>query len=49
MQASGLFDLPDTQGKHGFVHKIGLGGAIVVGLLHRPEFYHTDGPGGRDW
>ncbi|KAH9036656.1 thiolase-like protein [Lactarius pseudohatsudake] len=44
----GLFDLPDARGKYGLVHNIGLGGAVVVSLLRRPEFYHADGPDGRD-
>lgn len=30
-----LFDIPD---KFGLVHNIGLGGAVVVPLLRRPEF-----------
>ncbi|KAH9172851.1 thiolase-like protein [Lactarius sanguifluus] len=30
MQAPGLFDLPDSRGKYGLVHNIGLGGAVVV-------------------
>ncbi|KAI0247767.1 thiolase-like protein [Lactifluus subvellereus] len=46
MQAPGLFD--DTQGKYGLVHNIGLGGAVVISLLRRPEFYRADGPDGRD-
>ncbi|KAH9075572.1 thiolase-like protein [Lactarius deliciosus] len=48
MQAPGLFDLPDARGKYGLVHNIGLGGAVVVSLLRRPEFYHADGSDGRD-
>ena len=48
MQAPGLFGLPDVRGKYGLVHNIGLGGAVVVSLLRRPEFYHTDGSDGRD-
>ena len=48
MQAPGLFDLPDARGKYGLVHNIGLGGAVVISLLRRPEFYHADGPDGRD-
>ncbi|KAH9036664.1 thiolase-like protein [Lactarius pseudohatsudake] len=48
MQAPGLFDLADARGKYGLVHNIGLGGAVVVSLLRRPEFYHADGPDGRD-
>ncbi|KAH9024256.1 thiolase-like protein [Lactarius pseudohatsudake] len=43
----GLFDLADARGKYGLVHNIGLGGAVVVSLLRRPEFYHADGPDGR--
>ncbi|KAI9453672.1 thiolase-like protein [Lactarius psammicola] len=48
MQAPGLFDLPDARGKYGLVHNIGLGGAVVVSLLRRPEFYRANGPDGRD-
>jgi sterol carrier protein 2 len=48
MQAPGLFDFPDARGKYGLVHNIGLGGAVVISLLRRPEFYHTGGPDGRD-
>ena len=48
MQAPGLFDLPDARGKYGLVHNIGLGGAVVISLLRRPEFYYADGPDGRD-
>ncbi|KAH9075562.1 thiolase-like protein [Lactarius deliciosus] len=48
MQAPGLFDLLDARGKYGLVHNIGLGGAVVVSLLRRPEFYHADGRDGRD-
>jgi len=48
MQASGLFDHKDTRGKYGLVHNIGLGGAAVISLLRRPEFYCAGGPDGRD-
>lgn len=50
MQAPGLFDLPngDKRGKYGLVHNIGLGGAVVVSLLRRPEFYQEGGIDGRD-
>jgi len=48
MQAPGLFDLPDRRGKYGLVHNIGLGGAVVVSLLRRPEFYQEGGEDGRD-
>lgn len=48
MQASRLFDHRDAQGKYGLVHNIGLGGAVVVSLLRRPEFYREGGPDGRD-
>ncbi|KAH9036654.1 hypothetical protein EDB85DRAFT_1939775, partial [Lactarius pseudohatsudake] len=44
MQAPGVFDLPDAQGKYGLVHDIGFGGAVVISLRH-PEVY---GPDGRD-
>jgi len=49
MQASGLFDHHrDVRGKYGLVHNIGLGGAAVISLLRRPEFYRAGGPDGRD-
>lgn len=43
MQAPGLFDIPDKRGKFGLVHNIGIGGAVVVSLLRRPEFYKAGG------
>ncbi|KAI5823323.1 thiolase-like protein [Schizophyllum commune Tattone D] len=39
MQVPGLFNTKDPRGKYGLVHNIGLGGAVVVTLLRRPEFY----------
>ena len=48
MQAPSLFDHPDKRGKYGLVHNIGLGGAAVVSLLRRPEFYQEGGKDGRD-
>ena len=48
MQAPGLFDIPDKRGKYGLVHNVGLGGAVVVSLLRRPEFYKEGGKDGRD-
>ncbi|KAM6497855.1 sterol carrier protein 2 [Amanita muscaria] len=47
MQVSGLFDTPDKRGKYGLVHNLGLGGAVVVSLLRRPEFYKEGGVDGR--
>jgi len=47
MQASGLFDTADPRGKFGLVHNVGLGGAVVVSLLRRPEFYKPGGADGR--
>lgn len=47
MQAPGLFDVADKRGKFGLVHNIGLGGAVVVSLLRRPEFYMPGGEDGR--
>lgn len=47
MQAPGLFDVPDPRGKYGLVHNVGLGGAVVVSLLRRPDFYKPGGPDGR--
>ena len=48
MQAPGLFDNQDARGKYGLVHNIGLGGAAVISLLRRPEFYRAGGTDGRD-
>ena len=48
MQAPGLFDISDERGKLGLVHNVGLGGAVVVSLLRRPEFYKEGGQDGRD-
>lgn len=47
MQAPGLFDIPDKRGKYGLVHNLGLGGAAIVSLLRRPEFYKAGGADGR--
>ncbi|KAF9054189.1 thiolase-like protein [Panaeolus papilionaceus] len=47
MQAPGLFDTADKRGKFGLVHNVGLGGAVVVSLLRRPEFYKPGGVDGR--
>ena len=47
MQAPGLFDIPDKRGKFGLVHNVGLGGAVVISLLRRPEFYKPGGDDGR--
>ncbi|KAF9480292.1 thiolase-like protein [Pholiota conissans] len=47
MQAAGLFDTSDKRGKLGLVHNVGLGGAVVVSLLRRPEFFKPGGTDGR--
>ncbi|KAG8889505.1 hypothetical protein FRB98_003979 [Tulasnella sp. 332] len=47
MQAPGLFDIADKRGKYGLVHNIGLGGAVIVSLLRRPEFWVDGGADGR--
>ncbi|KAJ7494647.1 sterol carrier protein 2 [Mycena galericulata] len=47
MQAPGLFDGPDPRGKYGLVHNVGLGGAVVVSLMRRPEFFKPGGEDGR--
>ncbi|KAF8557444.1 thiolase-like protein [Imleria badia] len=46
-QAPNLFDIPDKRGKYGLVHNFGLGGAAVVTLLRRPEFFEAGGQDGR--
>jgi len=48
LQAPGLFDVSDKRGKYGLVHNLGLGGAVVVSLLRRPEFYEEGGKDGRN-
>lgn len=48
MQAPGLFGSQGARGKYGLVHNIGLGGAAVISLLRRPEFYRVGGQDGRD-
>jgi len=47
MQAPDLFSIKDKRGKYGLVHNIGLGGAAVVSLLRRPEFFNPGGEDGR--
>lgn len=47
MQAPGLFITSDKRGKYGLVHNIGIGGAVVVSLLRRPEFFKPGGIDGR--
>ena len=46
-QAPNLFDVPDKRGKYGLVHNFGLGGAAVVTLLRRPDFFEAGGEDGR--
>jgi len=48
MQVPGLLDgSGNGRGKFGLVHNIGLGGAAVVSLLRRPEFWKDGGEDGR--
>ncbi|KAI9566997.1 thiolase-like protein [Boletus coccyginus] len=47
MQAPGLFTTTDKRGKYGLVHNIGIGGAVVVSLLRRPENFKPGGVDGR--
>jgi sterol carrier protein 2 len=47
MQAPGLFNTSDERGKYGLVHNIGIGGAVVVSLLRRPEFFKPGGINGQ--
>ncbi|KAI5991290.1 thiolase-like protein [Pisolithus orientalis] len=47
MQAKALFNTLDKRGKYGLTHNIGIGGAVVVSLLRRPEFYTAGGIDGR--
>ncbi|KAF9242366.1 thiolase-like protein [Melanogaster broomeanus] len=47
MQAPNLFNTPDRRGKYGLVQNIGIGGAVVVSLLRRPEFFQAGGVDGR--
>ncbi|KAF9511820.1 hypothetical protein BS47DRAFT_1330736 [Hydnum rufescens UP504] len=42
MQSPNLMDHPDPRGKLGLVHNLGLGGAAVVSLMKRPEFWDGD-------
>lgn len=46
-QAPNLFDTADKRGKYGLVHNLGLGGAAVISLLRRPEFFEPSGEDGR--
>ena len=48
MQVPNLFSGKGDQGKLGLTHNLGIGGAAVVSILRRPEFYNESGQDGRD-
>ncbi|KAG8771472.1 hypothetical protein FRC12_003597 [Ceratobasidium sp. 428] len=39
---------PNVTNKLGLVHNVGLGGAVVVSVLKRPDFWKDGGKDGRD-
>lgn len=39
---------PNVTGKLGLVHNVGLGGAVVVSVMKRPDFWKDGGKDGRD-
>ncbi|KAG8755952.1 hypothetical protein FRC11_005636 [Ceratobasidium sp. 423] len=45
---AGPMQAPNVTGKLGLVHNVGLGGAVVVSILKRPEFWKEGGKDGRD-
>ncbi|CAE6430793.1 unnamed protein product [Rhizoctonia solani] len=45
---AGPMQAPNVTGKLGLVHNVGLGGAVVVSVLKRPEFWKDGGKDGRD-
>ncbi|KZW02134.1 thiolase [Exidia glandulosa HHB12029] len=44
---AGPMQVPHLSNKYGLVHNLGLGGACVVSLLKRPDFYKDGGEDGR--
>ncbi|KAF8599287.1 thiolase-like protein [Ceratobasidium sp. AG-I] len=45
---AGPMQAPNVTDKLGLVHNVGLGGAVVVSILKRPEFWKDGGEDGRD-
>ncbi|QRV76794.1 peroxisomal 3-ketoacyl-CoA-thiolase P-44/SCP2 [Ceratobasidium sp. AG-Ba] len=45
---AGPMQAPNVTNKLGLVHNVGLGGAVVVSVLKRPDFWKEGGKDGRD-
>jgi sterol carrier protein 2 len=48
MQWAGPMQAPNVANKLGLVHNVGLGGAVVISILKRPDFWKEGGKDGRD-